>query len=137
MFNKRYETWVKERDLIAIEIKESNNINRTIYKNIDLIIDFCNRIPELYINSSLDNKRIMLRMLIEEILYNHIDTTLEVKLKPIFEALRRIKESYDENVRTLKTLIIPNKKGAEAPNSKNGADSGIRTHAYRNHNPRS
>lgn len=124
MFNKRYETWVKERDLIAIEIKESNNINRTIYKNIDLIIDFCNRIPELYINSSLDNKRIMLRMLIEEILYNHIDTTLEVKLKPIFEALRRIKESYDENVRTLKTLIIPNKKGAEAPNSKNGAGDG-------------
>ena len=63
MFNERYETWVKERDLIAIEIKESNNINRTIYKNIDLIIDFCNRIPELYINSSLDNKRIMLRMI--------------------------------------------------------------------------
>ena len=39
-------------------------------------------------------------MLIEEILYNHIDTTLEVELKPIFEALRRIKESYDDNVRT-------------------------------------
>ena len=44
MFNKQYEAWTKERDLIAIEIKESNNINRTIYKNIDLIIDFCNRI---------------------------------------------------------------------------------------------
>ena len=103
-------------------------------------------------------------MLIEEILYNHIDTTLEVKLKPIFEALRRIKESYDENVRTrentinsevweylceqveqlvnsnvrpLKTLIIPNKKDPEGSNLLNGADSGIRTHAYRNHNPRS
>lgn len=162
MFNKQYEAWTKERDLIAIEIKESNNINRTIYKNIDLIIDFCNRIPELYINSSLDNKRIMLSMLIEEILYNHIDTILEVKLKPIFEALRRIKESYDENVRTrentinsevweylceqveqlvnsnvrtLKTLIIPNKKAPKGANSKNGADDGVRTHEYRNHNP--
>ena len=29
-------------------------------------------------------------MLIEEILYNHVNTTLEVKLKPIFEALRRM-----------------------------------------------
>ena len=106
MFNKQYEAWTKERDLIAIEINESNNINRTIYKNIDLIIDFCNRIPELYINSNLDNKRIMLRMLIEEILYNYIDTTLEVKLKPIFEALRRIKESYDDNVRTRENTII-------------------------------
>ena len=44
-------------------------------------------------------------MLIEEILYNHIDTTLEVKLKPIFEASRRIKESYDENVRTRENTI--------------------------------
>lgn len=127
----------KERDLIAIEIKDSNDINRTIYNNIDLIIDLCNRIPELYINSSLDNKRIMLRMLIEEILYNHIDTILEVKLKPIFEALRRIKDSYGENVRTLKTPIIPNKKAPEGAIFKNGADSGIRTHVYRNHNPRS
>ncbi len=76
-------------------------------------------------------------MLFEEILYNHIDTTLEVKLKPIFETLRRIKESYDENVRTLKTLIIHNKKAPEGANSKNGAGDGIRTHAYRNHNPRS
>ena len=91
-------------------------------------------------------------MLIEEILYNHIDTTLEVKLKPIFEALRRIKESYDENVRTrentinsevweylceqveqlvnsnvrpLKTLIIPNKKAPEGANSINGAGKGV------------
>ena len=76
-------------------------------------------------------------MLIEEILYNHVNTTLEVIPKPIFEALRRIKESYDENVRTLKTLVIPNKKAPEGANSNNGADSGIRTHAYRNHNPRS
>ena len=42
----------------------------------------------------------------QEILYNHIDTTLEVKLKPIFEALRRIKESYDDNVQTRENTII-------------------------------
>ena len=166
IFKQQYESWVSERDKIAIEIKESNDLNRLIYKNIDLIIDFCNRIPELYIKADLDNKRKMLCLLIEEILYNHIDTELSVKLKPIFEALRMIKEAerHDEKVltlekpitaevweyleeqveqlvnskvRTLKTLIVPNEKGAEAPNSKNGADSGIRTHAYRNHNPRS
>ena len=107
-----------------------------------------------------------LRLLIEEILYNHIDTALTVTLKPIFEAIRMIKESEraDEKVRTLdkpvssevweyleeqieqlvnskvralKTLIIPNEKAPEGANSINGASSGIRTHAYRNHNPRS
>ena len=166
MFNKQYEGWVEERDRIALEIKESNDINRTIYKNIDLIIDFCNRIPELYIKSDLDNKRTILRLLIEEILYNHIQTEFSVRLKPIFEVLRMIKESdkadekpqtlekpvsrevweclaeqveqlVNSKVRTLKTLIIHNEKDPEGSKSVNGADSGIRTHAYRNHNPRS
>ena len=150
IFKQQYEDWVRERDLIAIEIKESNDINRTIYKNIDLIIDFCNHIPELYVKSDLDNKRTMLRLLIEEILYNHIDTELSVKLKPIFEALRMIKESekvrtlgspvnsevweyleeqveelINSKVRTLKTLIIPNKKAPEGADFKNGASDGI------------
>ena len=40
-------------------------------------------------------------------------------------------------VRTLKTLIIPNKKAPKGAIFKNGAPDGIRTHAYRNHNPRS
>ena len=65
IFKQQYEGWVKERDMIALEIKESNDLNRLIYKNIDLIIDFCNRIPELYIKSDLENKRTMLRLLIE------------------------------------------------------------------------
>ena len=107
IFKQLYESWVSERDKIAIEIKESNDLNRLIYKNIDLIIDFCNRIPELYIKADLDNKRTMLRLLIEEILYNHIDTELSVKLKPIFEALRMIKEAerHDEKVLTLEKPI--------------------------------
>ena len=39
IFKQQYEGWVSERDKIAIEIKESNDLNRLIYKNIDLIID--------------------------------------------------------------------------------------------------
>ena len=161
IFKQQYEGWVKERDMIAQEIKESNDLNRLIYKNIDLIIDFCNRIPELYIKADLDNKRTMLRLLIEEILYNHIDTELSVKLKPIFEALRMIKESekvrtlespvnsevweyleeqveelVNSKVRTLKTLIVSNEKAPEGADFKNGAGDGVRTHVYRNHNPR-
>lgn len=159
--------WQKERDLLAIEIKNSGDINRSIYKNIDLIVDFCNRIPNLFINADLDTKRLMLRMLIDEIQY--ADGELTVKLKPVFEALRLIKlngniENENEKVRTLKkplnrevleylneqvtlmvnskvrtleTCIIPNKKASEEAILLNGAPDGIRTHAYRNHNPRS
>ena len=109
----------------------------------------------------------MLRTFIDSIEY--YDGELTVKLKPIFDSLRQLKnanilelnsvkgrtreklsnseiagiltqnitESLKIKGRTLKTLIIPNKKDPEGSNLLNGADSGIRTHAYRNHNPRS
>lgn len=165
-YNSQCMEWQQERDLLAVEIKDSGDINRSIYKNIDLIVDFCNRIPNLFINADLDTKRLMLRMLIDEIQY--ADGELTVKLKPVFEALRLIKlygnhENESEKVRTLKkplnrevleylneqialivnskvrtleTRIIPNKKAPEGANLLNGADDGIRTHVYRNHNPR-
>ena len=41
-----------------------------------------------------------------------------------------------KSVRTLKTLIISNKKAPEGADFKNGAGDGARTHEYRNHNPR-
>ena len=36
---------------------------------------------------------LIIKLWLEEILYNHIDTELSVKLKPIFEALRMLKEA--------------------------------------------
>ena len=40
--------WQQERDLLSIEIKESTEVSKSIYKNIDLIIKFCNQIPDIY-----------------------------------------------------------------------------------------
>ena len=72
----------------------------------------------------------------------YYDGELTIRLKPIFETLRQLKNSnvIELNAlkgRTLKTLIVPNEKAPEGANFENGASSGIRTHAYRNHNPRS
>ena len=106
-------------------------------------------------------------MIIDDITYAE-GGILQVKLKPIFEALRVIKHvstnsdaenvrktkkpadsevleylsdfikiAVNRKVRTLETRIIPNKKASDEAKFKNGASSGIRTHAYRNHNPRS
>ncbi len=115
----------------------------------------------------MEEKQLLLRMIIDEITYAE-GGILQVKLNPIFEALRVIKmanidsepinvgtkkkPSDDEileyisnfitlavnsKVRTLETRIITNKKAPEGANLVSGADSGIRTHVYRNHNPRS
>ena len=51
--------------------------------------------------------------------------------------LSQINLGVNSKVRTLETSIIPNKKDPEGSISINGAPDGIRTHAYRNHNPRS
>lgn len=166
-FNRQSSKWQQERDMLSIDIKESCKINRAIYKNIDLLLGFCNRIPELFVKASTDDKRLLLRMVIEKIEYS--ENNLSVKLKPIFETLRLIKvaqknketnnkvrtlKSTDNSelteyllsqinlgvnsrVRTLETSIIPNKKDPEGSILINGASDGIRTHAYRNHNPRS
>ena len=166
-YNELTNEWQQERDLLAIEIKESTEINKSIYNNIDLIIKFCNKIPDIYINATLEEKQLLLRMIIDEITYAE-GGILQVKLKPIFEALVVIKHASNDietvkvrkakksniielldylnnvieiavnrKVRTLETRIIPNKKAPEGANFVNGADSGTRTHAYRNHNPRS
>lgn len=109
----------------------------------------------------------LLRTFIDTIEY--YDGELTVKLKPIFDSLRKLKnfniteinefkgrtrqkpsnsdiadiltknisDSLKIKGRTLETRIIPNKKAPEGANLLNGAPDGIRTHAYRNHNPRS
>lgn len=167
IYNSQMSEWQKELDMLKINIRESKSINKRIYNNIALITKFCSEIPELYKNADIQDKQLMLRTIIDEISY--ADGEITVKLKPVFEYLRLIKDietktklsdkvrtlkSVDnieinvknpaivclpitKKVRTLKTRIIPNKKAPEGANDVNGAPDGIRTHAYRNHNPRS
>ena len=163
----KMEAYGEELDELLIEAKESNEVNKNIYKNINLLLHFCHNVPTLYLEASMKEKQMLLRTFIDTIQY--YDGELTVKLKPIFDSLRKLKNSnvleinglkgrtrekpsnseiaeiLTENIseslkikgRTLKTLIVPNEKDPEGSNSLNGAGGGIRTHAYRNHNPRS
>lgn len=65
-----------------------------------------------------------------------------IELKDTFKALQNVKEieKIDDrniNLRTLEKPSILTKNGSFEPQIVNGAGGGIRTHAYRNHNPRS
>lgn len=71
--------------------KESGSINKTIYNNINLIINFCNKLPDIYLNSDIERKREILRLLINKMTYSYKDRTLKATLNPIFEAFRIIK----------------------------------------------
>ena len=58
--------------------------------SIDLIINFCNRLPDIFIRTSVEEKQLLLIMLIDEVTYAE-GGIIQVKLKPIIEALRVIK----------------------------------------------
>ncbi len=74
-------------------------------KRISILIDFANRLPELYLKATLDEKRLILNTIIESITYNEDDNTLSVKLRPVFEHLRQLKlkrkQEFKEDLETL------------------------------------
>lgn len=80
-------------------------------KRISILIDFANRIPELYLKATLDEKRLILNTITESIIYDEDANRLKVKLRPVFEHLRQLKlqkkqefsQSLESLTGTLKT----------------------------------
>ena len=164
-FNELQQKWQTEKDRLAIKISElSTNSNDTMTR-MNILADFANHIPELYLKATPTEKRLIVATITDSIEY--YDGKLTVKLKPIFEHLRLIKAErmLSENLyrtletrstkakegfcktqdvinqiddyRTRKTIINTKKEPHIETQFINGAGGGIRTHAYRNHNPRS
>lgn len=166
-FNNQMKAWVDEKILLAESIQTASKINKSVYTNIDTLMKFLQNIDDTYKNASVENKQRLLRMVFEKATYDTETQQLNVKLKPIFQALRITKDnlklyskkvttlpkvssktvldylaknielSLKNKVTTLEKLVITEKEPQIEAHFKNGADDGIRTHAYRNHNPRS
>ena len=69
---------------------------------------------------------------------NKVTTLPKVSNKTVLDYLtKNIEISLKNHVTTLERLVITKKEPHLETQILNGADSGIRTHAYRNHNPRS
>lgn len=77
-------------------------------KRISILIDFANRIPELYLKATLDEKRLILNTITESIIYDEDANRLKVKLRPVFEHLRQLKlqkkQEFSEFSQSLESL---------------------------------
>lgn len=86
-------------------------------KRINILIDFANRIPELYLKATLDEKRLILTTITDSITYDEDTNKLTVKLNPIFEHLRRIKlqnkQSFSADLETLSGTIETRSESAK------------------------
>ena len=159
MFNQQCSEWKEEVDKLTIEQQESKDLTKHIYNDVNQMIDFCNRIQELFKSSDSTIKDRLIRMIVKEIYFDGEELT--VILEPIFEVLRQIKiiktnnnnqgkvrtlentenigiaefllnqtkEGKLNHVRTPKTAIISKKTDPNEPVFEKWAGSGIRTHA--------
>lgn len=158
--------WEEEKQLLNENIQSISIISKNIYNNLNTLMKFLNNIDDTYKNADIPNKQRLLRMTFEEATYDTETEVLRLKLKPIFQALRILKDnteihskkvatqskvsneellqilsknieiSLKSEVATLKKLSITKEEPLNETLSVNGAGDGIRTHEYRNHNPR-
>ena len=103
--------WSSELDKLEMKLEEHKQKSKILYDRMSLIMAFCNRLPELFALAKPEIKREIIQTCVRTLTYN--GETLQIELFPVFYKMKYWK------------------------NLKNGADSGIRTHVYRNHNPRS
>ena len=87
-----------------------------------------------------EEKKLILSTIAENITFS--GKTVNIELKETFKVLQNVKKtplfaSENNNLRTPENASITTKNGSFEPLILNGAPDGIRTHAYRNHNPRS
>ena len=162
-FDEMYQKWQLEKEQIAIRMSELKLTEKERNNNLKLLLDFTRKMKEIFVNATSKEKRLIVATITDEIKY--YDGILTVKLKPIFEKLRKRKEIelLKKNYRTLKivettTLQKENKNKKNITHLNNyrtlnrltgikkephietlfvsGAGDGNRTHEYRNHNPR-
>ena len=108
-WNKLMENWASELNQLEMKLEKRNQKSKVLYNRLSLIMAFCNQLPALFRLATPEVKREIIQTCVRTLTYN--GETLQIELFPVFYKMK-----YWKNV-------------------KNGADDGVRTHEYRNHNP--
>lgn len=139
-FNAMHKEWQEEKDLLLIKLSESNISSKFIYNRIDMLLKFSDKLPELFLDATSEEKKIIITTMTHSIKFD--GKNLIVNLKDTFKALQNVKKQVENalensNLRTPEKTSIITKKGVLETPFVNGADDGVRTHVYRYHKPRS
>lgn len=99
----------------------SSNSNEKITR-VNILTDFANRIPELYLKVSPKDKRLILATITDSIEYDEDTNTLRVKLKPVSEELRQRKlaekVNFSAKVKALSGILKTRSTTVEAQYQK-------------------
>ncbi len=108
-----------KKESIARNIAYLAENSKDTTKRISILINFANRIPELYLKAILDEKRLILNTITESITYDEDTNKLTVKLRPVFEHLRQIKlakkQSFSADLNSLNETLETRSEKAKQP----------------------
>ncbi len=106
-YNELINKWQEEKREIGNRITNLSESAKDTMTRMNILADFANRVPELYLKATLEEKRMILTTIAESITIDHEAETITVKLRPVFEHLRLAKQSFKSDLekvdRTLKT----------------------------------
>ena len=139
-FNKMHREWQEEKDKLLIKLNECNTSTKFIHKRIDMILKFSENLPELFLKGTPEEKKLIISTMANGLKFD--GKNLIIELKETFKALQNVKksvkfENINDDLINTSNSIISIKNDVLETSFVNGADDGIRTHVYRNHNPRS
>ena len=138
--NAMHKEWQEEKDRLIVKLSNTNISTKFIYDRISQLLKFSEMLPKLFLKATTEEKKLIVTTLTKSIKFDGENVIVE--LKDTFKVLQDVKRTYknagrNEQVRTPSNPSIDTKNGSVEPIILNGAGDGIRTHAYRNHNPRS
>lgn len=138
--NAMHKEWQEEKDRLIVKLSNTNISTKFIYDRISQLLKFSEMLPKLFLKATTEEKKLIVTTLTKSIKFDGENVIVE--LKDTFKVLQDVKRTYknagrNEQVRTPSNPSIDTKNGSVEPINLNGAGDGIRTHAYRNHNPRS
>lgn len=138
--NALHKEWQEEKDRLVIKLSNTNVSSKFIYERMNQLLKFSEMLPELFLKATTEEKKLIITTITKSVKFD--GNNVFVELKDTFKTLQNINRTYknaleNSQVRTPSNSSITIKNGSFEPKKLTGASNGIRTHAYRNHNPRS
>ena len=100
-YNELMGKWQDEKREVGNKINNLSESSKDTITRMNILTDFANRIPELYLKATLEEKRMILTTIAESIVIDDEAETITVKLRPVFEHLRLAKQSFKADLETL------------------------------------
>ncbi len=100
-YNELISKWQDQKREIGNQITNLSESTKDTMTRMNILADFANRVPELYLKAHLDEKRMILATIAESITINAETETITVRLRPVFEHLRLAKQSFMADFKTL------------------------------------